>query len=85
MKKKKPEEKKGSAENQPRDGINQNGKTDSSDNPLAIQKEISRRLKKLSARLSQKDNDLKKRIRVPAKLLTDIKKNINDKNLELLN
>jgi len=85
MKKKKPEEKKGSTENQPREGINHNGKTGSLDNPLAIQKEISRRLKELSARLSQKDNNLKKRIRVPAKLLTDIKKSINDKNLELLN
>jgi len=85
MKKKKPEQKKGSAENQPREGINHNGKTGSSDNPLAIQKEISRKLKELSARLSQKDNNLKKRIRVPAKLLKDIKKSINDKNLELLN
>ena len=85
MKKKKPEEKKGSAENKPKEGINQKIKTNSPDNPLSIQKEISRKLKELSARLSQKDNNLKKRIRVPAKLLTDIKKSINDKNLELLN
>jgi len=85
MKKKKPEQKKGSAENQPREGINHNGKTGSSDNPLAIQKEISRKLKELSARLSQKDNNLKKMICVPAKLLKEIKKSINDKNLELLN
>ena len=85
MKKKKPEEKKGSAENKPKEGINQKGKINSPDNALSIQKEISKKLKELSARLSQKDNNLKKRIRVPAKLLTDIKKSINDKNLELLN
>jgi len=85
MKKKKPEEKKGSDENKPKEGINHNSKTGSLDNALSIQKEISRKLKELSARLSQKDNNLKKRIRVPAKLLTDIKKSINDKNLELLN
>jgi hypothetical protein len=85
MKKKKPGQKKNLAENQPQEGINQKGKTNSPDSALAIQKEISRKLKELSARLSQKDNNLKKRIRVPAKLLTDIKKSINDKNLELLN
>ena len=85
MKKKKPGQKKNLAENQSREGINHNGKTGSSDNPLSIQKEISRKLKELSARLSQKDNNLKIRIRVPAKLLKDIKKSINDKNLELLN
>ena len=84
MKKKKPGQKKNLAENKPREGINHHGKTGSSDNPLSIQKEFSRKLKELSARLSQKDNNLKKRIRVPAKLLTDIKKSINDKNLELL-
>jgi hypothetical protein len=55
MKKKKPEEKKGSDENQSREGINHNSKTGSFHNPLDIQKDISRRLKELSARLSQKD------------------------------
>lgn len=60
MKKKNPAEKKGPAENKPKEGINQKGKTNSPDSALAIQKEISRKLKELSARLSQKDNNLKK-------------------------
>ena len=85
MKKKKLEQKKGPDENKLRKGINQKGKTDSSDSAHAIQKEISRKLKELSARISQEDNNLKKGLCVPDKLLKDIKKNINDKNLEILN
>jgi hypothetical protein len=85
MKKKKPEQKTGPAENKPRDEVNQKRKTDSSYSAHAIQKEMSRKLKELSARLSQEDNNLKKRVCVPDKLLKGIKKNINDKNLEILN
>ncbi len=85
MKKKKPEPKKGPAENKPKEGINQKNKASSSDSAHAIQKEMSRKLKELSARLSQKNNNLKKSVCVPDKLLKDIKKNISDKNLEILN